>query len=895
MRRTIIFLTLVLLWGYRPIVQAAPTATITVTNNADSGAGTLRQAILDANAGDTIRFSGDMTISHASDLPSIDFALTIDGEDNNITLRGNTTARSGVVLEDGADVTLRNLTMENGSLDFGSNGGAIDATEDNGGTDFAVDGDFPKKLTIENSVFRNNNTVASFNGRTSHGGAIAAEGTRLVIRDSSFIGNFTDETSNDQFNNGGAIYLRNGHLTIERTFFDDNSARNGGAIWIDGSFQKIDTILHISDSTFEDNEATKPQVTAFSHEGGGAVYFGPYTTDVIIRDSLFERNTAAASGGALRNAASADNPLARIENNTFYDNHAGFRGGALLLEYASIDHATITSNTAANAGGGISATTGTVVRNSILANNAIDDDGIGASGGLGDCYSTSATATFANTLVEVNEADTCDLPLANGNIVGDDPDFANSSPTNNGGETQTIGLNSGSPAIGAASVATCAATDQRGYLRTGTSCDMGAWEANTAVRCATNDGITVRFSFTAEALHLALAANSGNDIKVAGTCTGATNVGNVIGDSDSEIVSVYIDQSFDLEGGHKVVDWNLAPDNLAYPTVIDALGAGRVVIVAPNQTTTLAHLTLQNGVVLTATTNVNGQGGVIFSADSSTLTLQNVTLQNGVGNAGGLLYANNTTLNITDSVLRDGDALGRGGGLYTIGSATTTIARTALFDNAAGASGGAIQVSGSGATTLTNSTLSSNVSARGAGLRLESIATVTATNVTIANNDATFAGLAGGVSAVGTLTLDNTILADSGGGVDCETFGTLTVRFSLIEDGSCGITNGVDGNVIADPDLEVLGRYGAQTWTHDLNENTPPHNAASNATCLPTDQRGYQRIDGACDMGAHEINAGVPLAVGLSGQSAVSGEQWVTLALALLMLFSVGALYRRAR
>ncbi len=65
--------------------QTAPQATFTVTNNNDAGAGSLRQAILDANASpgaDTIVFNiagGATTITPASPLPEITDALTIDG------------------------------------------------------------------------------------------------------------------------------------------------------------------------------------------------------------------------------------------------------------------------------------------------------------------------------------------------------------------------------------------------------------------------------------------------------------------------------------------------------------------------------------------------------------------------------------------------------------------------------------------------------------------------------------------------------------------------------------------------------------------------------------------------------------------------------------------------
>lgn len=62
-----------------------PGATFTVTSSADSGAGTLRQAITDANAApgtDTIAFSigtGPVSIQHSSSLPDITGPVTIDG------------------------------------------------------------------------------------------------------------------------------------------------------------------------------------------------------------------------------------------------------------------------------------------------------------------------------------------------------------------------------------------------------------------------------------------------------------------------------------------------------------------------------------------------------------------------------------------------------------------------------------------------------------------------------------------------------------------------------------------------------------------------------------------------------------------------------------------------
>ena len=82
------------------VVLASPAwaATYTVTNNADSGAGSLRQAIIDANTttgvADTINFSlgssATITLTSAQLPPITDGAgLTIDGGSANITISGD--------------------------------------------------------------------------------------------------------------------------------------------------------------------------------------------------------------------------------------------------------------------------------------------------------------------------------------------------------------------------------------------------------------------------------------------------------------------------------------------------------------------------------------------------------------------------------------------------------------------------------------------------------------------------------------------------------------------------------------------------------------------------------------------------------------------------------------
>src|SRR5262245_41776062 len=80
MRRTTIFIVGVLLLC-AAVIHAQAT-TITVTNTNDSGSGSLRQALVDANDGDTINFDVSLkgqTIALTSDELVIDKSITITG------------------------------------------------------------------------------------------------------------------------------------------------------------------------------------------------------------------------------------------------------------------------------------------------------------------------------------------------------------------------------------------------------------------------------------------------------------------------------------------------------------------------------------------------------------------------------------------------------------------------------------------------------------------------------------------------------------------------------------------------------------------------------------------------------------------------------------------------
>jgi hypothetical protein len=129
MKRITAFFAMLTLLSLAMAVPATATlaprgTTILVTSTADSGPGTLRQAMLDANSGDTISFdpgvfppSTPVTITLSSELPHIGQGnLTIDGSNSWVVLDGSTATGDweGCLQIVGSDAnTIRGLRVAN--------------------------------------------------------------------------------------------------------------------------------------------------------------------------------------------------------------------------------------------------------------------------------------------------------------------------------------------------------------------------------------------------------------------------------------------------------------------------------------------------------------------------------------------------------------------------------------------------------------------------------------------------------------------------------------------------------------------------------------------------------------------------------------------------------------
>ncbi len=385
---------------------------VMVTNNADSGTGSLRQVISNATAGSTIRFDPSLagqTITLASTI-SVTKNLTIDGStiDPRVEISGNNAVRIFLLGSSSSNVVLQSLILKDGSAPgTGNNGGAMYL---GGGTISINDVDF-----IGNSA--------------DLGGAIsgALYNLNFMISNCTFI-------SNSARSSGGAIYMQYSPVSIRNSILTDNSAAvNGGALYLSQSD------LQAENNTFVSNRAVN----------GGAIYF-QFTNSSILRGNLFSNNIASSKGGAAHVEYVYSTNFVTIENNTFYSNQAE-NGGALSLKYKSfIQNNTFYDNQATS----VTGVGGTSILFLTPFNVTLNNNILAHGSGGKDC-SISGTGTQSltstNNLMDDGTSPCIDLPGSIGYDVFLD------APADHGGPTWTMSLPPDSAALEAGDDASCTA------------------------------------------------------------------------------------------------------------------------------------------------------------------------------------------------------------------------------------------------------------------------------------------------------------------------------------------------------------------------------------------------------------------------------------------------------
>ncbi len=475
-----------------------------VTNTNDSGSGSLRQAILNANAtvgADTITFAGVFTDA-TPDIITLTFGkLTITD-----------------------DITILGTGASNLIVSGNNSSGVFEISRS--GTDASIDG-----LKIANA----NDPLGSI----------------LVNSNTSL--NLTNSTISDNKGEIGGIFNK-GTLSLTNTTLSGNRGSSfGGGIFNKGN-------LSLTNSTVSNNSASVSFNTAY----GGGIF---NTGKVSINNSIISNNGAFASGlnrggpdpypsygGGIYNLGTFDITSSTVSNNGAADGGGIFNSGTFRLI-----NSTVSDNSAYYTGGGILNSGTLTLTNDTITNNIAEGFSYnGVLGNGGGVVSNGGTVTVANTIIAGNSYtvypdDPRDTGFsrdvsgnftdAGNNLIGDrtgstgfsaksivgtrtNPIDPKLSPLqNNGGTTFTNALLGDSPAINAGNNALIPAgitTDQRGGIFNRISkgkVDIGALEFNGLNGTNGADNLVgKKYSdiINAQAGNDTITGNQGNDILTGG-------------------------------------------------------------------------------------------------------------------------------------------------------------------------------------------------------------------------------------------------------------------------------------------------------------------------------------------------------------------------------------------
>lgn len=745
-------------------------ATFSVSNLADSGSGSLRDAIEAANelpGADVIEFDPDLargTITLGGRQLTISDDITINGLDGSLlTVSGD--HRSPVLrVASGVTTTIRGLRITRGSAETPEDGpgggisnfGALTLIDSlveksvvrgSGGGGIANAG----TLTLVNSRVVSN--TATGVGGAGAGGIQSGPGSTLALIDSSIFWNASEAGG------AGGISIE-GELTLTRSRIEGNrtTGSGGGILLKGGTATLVDSVIGANSAAV----------------GGGGIDNALGTLTLL--NSTVSGNGASnelapntTSGGGIRNSG----PLT-VVNSTISSNFAS-RGGGVESTSASVTFHNAT--VAENSNGGVyseAGDTGSILAiSSIFAYNHRDGRPLDLSG-----FSLAPGSTH-NIISDAESA----AGLINGidnNLVGVDPLLG--TLDDHGGLTRTHALIPGSPAIGSGTNPLSLATDQRGgsFSRvTDATIDIGAYQ------------------------HLPIAATI-----VVDTLLDENDGDHSLGDlSLREAVLL----ANDLEGPAEIV---FSPDL-----------RGGVILLSGTD------LTISNDVKITGPgadlLTISGgnasrvffiQSWVIAAISGLTISDGNGTGSADYGSGGGI--NNFGTLMLRDSVVARNSAMDDGGGISSCG--TVILVHSAVTDNDAPGYGGGISQS-EARLTVKHSVISLNTSLNGGGISVicEAFAVVTLIDSTVADNHAGNDG--GGILVNGpSLTLTNSVVRDNtagGSGGGFESSAAVMLRSSAVHGnsanrsgGGIAMTGGVLSSLQSTISLNHAAEGGGGIW-----------------------------------------------------------------------------------
>ena len=378
-------------WWLERLEERIVPAVITVTSAADNmtvdGQVTLREAIEAANTdtrvdgstagsgADTIQFaaglSGQTILLDGEEL-QINSSLTINGLGADLlTIDGDDSSRIFQVAF-GSTVTISGLTLTNG---FADEGGAIENSSAN--------------LTL-------NNLKITFN-EAGIGGAIFGAAT---VNNCTITDNVATSTQGGAIRNssGGTLNINGSTFARNRVM---NGGKGGGAIYDRGN-----GVITIVNSTFTENS---------SADDGGAIHMDDGTgsnSTLTISNSGFNSNTASDRGGAIYSKSGSS---ASVINSQITGNTAGLEGGGIYSRvFLTVNHSSITENTAVNGAGLWKSSFGAALNRTLISGNVAS----AAGGGIHNEFSGGFSSTvLTDCTVDGNVAGTEGAGINNEGIL----------------------------------------------------------------------------------------------------------------------------------------------------------------------------------------------------------------------------------------------------------------------------------------------------------------------------------------------------------------------------------------------------------------------------------------------------------------------------------------------
>ncbi len=296
--------------------EAAGTAL--VSNKNDSGAGSLRQAISNVDAGGTVKFKQGLrgTIQVLSPL-EIDKDLTIQGPGSDlITLNGGGETRLVVIgsTTGGSSVEISGLTFTKGV--FNGSCGDVGENEPCGGG--AISAEDLSSLRVTDSVFRMNASATDGAAVIIGGGSTEIDASATFIR-TEFLRNVAYDDS------GGIAMYGTGAITVRDSEFVNNAGDGGGAALLVEPYFDSPTgsdqggAVTITGTEFDSNGAQ-------SDSDGPAVRTDRWSGPTTIDESLFYNGAADDDGGGLYSESLSS---LVITDSLFFGNNVDDKGSAI--------------------------------------------------------------------------------------------------------------------------------------------------------------------------------------------------------------------------------------------------------------------------------------------------------------------------------------------------------------------------------------------------------------------------------------------------------------------------------------------------------------------------------------------------------------------------------------